>query len=77
MLVQEWIWGKILKDIYKSVNVCIEVKRIMYRRIEEEPGSLTSNYAKPVCALCQITSDYPDNVVYCVIFLCKSYNIGL
>ena len=77
MLVQEWIWGKILKDICKSVNVCVEVKKNMYRRIEEEQASLSNNYAKPVCALCQITSDCRDNVVYCVILLCKSYNIGL
>lgn len=77
MVVQEWIWGIILKGIHKSVNVCIEVKRIMYRRIKEEHASLSNNYAKPVRALGQITSDCPDNVVNCVILLCKSYNIGL
>jgi len=77
MLVQEWMWGKIWKDIYKSVNAYIEVKRIMYRRIKEEHASLSNNYAKPLCALCQITSDCPHNVVYCIILSCKSYNIGL
>jgi ribosomal protein L24 len=75
--VQERIWGKILKVIYKSVNVCIEDTRTVYRRIKEGHSSLSNNYAKPVRALCQITSDCPDNVVNCVILLCKSYNIGL
>ena len=59
------------------MNVCIEVKRIIYRRIKEEHASLSNNYAKSVRALCQITSDCPDNVVNCVILLCKSYHIGL
>jgi len=49
----------------------------MYRRIKEEHASISNNYAKPVRALCQITSDSPDNVVNCVILLCNSYNIGL
>ena len=49
----------------------------MYRRIKEEHASLSNNYTKPVRALCQITSDCPDNVVNCVILLCNSYNIGL
>lgn len=35
---------------------------LIYRRIKEEDDNMFSNYAKPVRAVCQITSDCPKYV---------------